>query len=95
VYIVCARLRVKAGEEETMRAAMRELVPASRAEPGCLGYVAHADTADPRRFMFYEQYVDEDAFKAHQASDHYQRLVVGVIAPTVEERERGVYIEVV
>lgn len=94
MYIVSARLFARAGEEDTILGAMRAMVPASRAEPGCLAYIAHQDVSDPRRFMFYEQYVDEAAFQAHLDSDHYRRWVAGTIAPALEGRERGVYVEV-
>jgi quinol monooxygenase YgiN len=91
MYIVCSQILVKAGREEEVAAVMAELVAASRAEPGCLLYNAHRHLEDPRRFMFYERYEDEAAFTAHTESEHYQRLVVPVIAPSVESRERGVY----
>jgi autoinducer 2-degrading protein len=94
VYIVSSRLTAKEGEEETILEAMRSLVPASRAEPGCISYFAHRDTSDPRRFMFYEQYVDEAAFAAHQATEHFDRWVVNRIALAAEERERRIYTEV-
>jgi autoinducer 2-degrading protein len=95
MYVVLARLLARSGEEATIIEAMREIVPASRAEPGCLVYVAHQDESDPRRFMFYEQYVDEAAYQAHVESEHYRRLVPGKIAPAVEERERSIYREVI
>ena len=91
MYVICSQLLVKEGREEAVAAVMPEIVAASRTEPGCLMYVAHRHLQDPRRFMFYEQYVDEAAFKAHTESEHYQRLVVPIIAPAVESRERGIY----
>ena len=54
--------RVESGTEP-------EIVAASRTEPGCLVYIAHRHLEEPRRFMFYEQYVDEAAFSAHQATE--------------------------
>lgn len=95
MYIVNARLLAKPGQEDAILEAMRHVVPASRAEPGCIAYFAHQDVNDPRRFMFYEQYDDEAAFAAHIASEHYARWVAGMIAPALEERERGVYAEVI
>jgi autoinducer 2-degrading protein len=91
MYVVCSQILVREGTEETVASVMEEIVAASRSEPGCLLYLAHRHLEDPRRFMFYEQYVDEAAFRAHTESEHYQRLVVPVIAPSVESRERGVY----
>ena len=91
MYVVCSQLVVREGSEEAVAAVMPELVAASRSEPGCLLYLAHRHLEDGRRFMFYEQYVDEAAFRAHTEQEHYRRLVVNVIAPAVESRERGVY----
>jgi quinol monooxygenase YgiN len=91
VYIICSQLLVKEGTEDAVAGVMAELVASSSAEPGCRLYLAHRHLEDPRRFMFYEQYDDQAAFEAHVASEHYQRLVVGCIAPSVESRERGVY----
>lgn len=91
MYVVCSQLLVREGREEDVAGLMPELVAASRAEPGCLVYIAHRHLEDSRRFMFYEQYVDEAAFTAHTESEHYQRLVVPVLAPSVESRERGTY----
>jgi quinol monooxygenase YgiN len=91
VYVVCSQLLVREGSEEAVAAVMPELVAASRLEPGCLLYLAHRHLEDRRRFMFYEQYADEAAFRAHTEAEHYRRLVVSVVAPAVESRERGVY----
>ena len=91
MYVVCSQLVVREGLEEAVAAVMPELVAGSRAERGCVMYLAHRHLEDPRRFMFYEQYVDEAAFHAHSATDHYRRLVTAVIAPAVESRERGIY----
>jgi quinol monooxygenase YgiN len=94
MFVVCARLLARAGQESVVEEAMRQVVPASRAEPGCLMYVAHRDVADPRRFMFYEQYVDEAAYDAHRETEHFRRWVTETIAPALEERERAIYTEV-
>lgn len=95
MYVVCAQLTVREGEEETMLRAMRALVPASRGEPGCLQYIAHRDVADSRKFMFYEQYVDEAAFTAHTETDHYRVWVKETIAQILADRARAAYSEVV
>jgi quinol monooxygenase YgiN len=43
-------------------------------------------------FMIYEQYADEEAFKAHGASEHFQSIAVGELFPLMEgERERVFY----
>ena len=61
-----AKLTVKAGHEGEFESAMRDVVPRVRAEPGNHAYDFHRSTEDARVFMFYEQYTDEDALKAHR-----------------------------
>jgi autoinducer 2-degrading protein len=45
----------------------------SRQEPGNLRFDVIRRTDDPLGFALYEVYVDEAAFKAHQATPHYAR----------------------
>jgi quinol monooxygenase YgiN len=39
----------------------------SRAEPGCLRHNLHVDAENPLRLMFYEEWRDRDAVRAHFA----------------------------
>jgi quinol monooxygenase YgiN len=80
--------RAQAGEEERITGALRQMVPATQAEPGCEHYYAHRSKADPRDFVLYERYRDDAAFQAHQETEHFQRWVVGEAIPRLERRER-------
>ena len=90
-YVVTAKWTAKEGEEEIVLDAVRNLVGPSRAEPGCLYYQPHRDPENPRVFFFYEQYVDEAAYKAHGESEHFQRHGLGEAIPLLETRERAFY----
>jgi quinol monooxygenase YgiN len=90
-YVVSAVWTAKPGKEELVRDAIRQLVPLSRAEPGCRFYQPHADPAEPRVFRLFEVYDDEAAYKAHGDSEHFQRLALGQAIPELETRERGFY----
>jgi quinol monooxygenase YgiN len=90
-YVVCARWTAKQGEEERVLAAIKELTPLSRGEPGCLYYQPTRDPADPRVFFIFEIYEDEDGYAAHGASEHFQRLGLGEAIPLLEGRERTFY----
>ncbi len=50
---------VKPGMEDKCKELVRHLHEHSRKEPGCVQYVGHQSTDDPRKFMFYEVYKDE------------------------------------
>ena len=90
-YVVSAKWRAKPGKEDRLAALCREMTEPSRAEPGNLFYQAHRDPEDPTAFFFYEQYVDEDAYKAHGESEHFQRLAFGDAIPRLVSRERAFY----
>ncbi len=87
-YVVIAHWTAKEGEEDAVAAALAALTGPSRAEPGNLSYVAHRDPADPRRFVIYERYVDEAAYEAHGASEHFRRHGLEDGIPRLESRER-------
>jgi quinol monooxygenase YgiN len=90
-YVVLARWVAKPGEEAAVAAAIAALIEPSRAEPGNLMYEAHRDPADPRVFLLYEQYADEDGYKAHAESDHFKRHGREDALPRLEARERSFY----
>jgi quinol monooxygenase YgiN len=69
---VSVTLRVRNGKEEAFVAAIsRNQRGALRDEPGCHRFDVAHDTSDLEVFHIYEVYADEDAFAAHQASEHY------------------------
>ncbi|ETX09051.1 MAG: hypothetical protein ETSY2_01770 [Candidatus Entotheonella gemina] len=62
-----AKLTIKAGYEDEFECIMRMAVPKVREEPGNHAYIFHRSTDNPRVFMFYEVYENEEAFTAHRA----------------------------
>ena len=64
-FVVTALWTAKLGNEDQVASAVSELVEPSRNEPGIILYQPHRDPGDPRRFFFYEQYVDRAAYEAH------------------------------
>ncbi len=87
-YVVAARWRAKEGREDRLAQVIAELIPLSRSEPGCLFYQANRSIEDPRLFFLYEQYVDEDGYKAHGETDHFKRLALEYAIPELLEDRR-------
>ncbi len=77
---------VKAGDEEKAKDLMRKMEEHTRREPGCRQYIGHQSADDPRRFAFYEQYVDKAALDAHAASPHYAEYVKNGLRGLMETR---------
>ena len=90
--VLVVRLTALEGKEDELAAALRELADASNQEPGCEHYIPAVDPENARSFFLYEQYVDKDALDAHAASEHFQRLAVGLFPSLVDgPRERTFY----
>ncbi|MBN3553463.1 antibiotic biosynthesis monooxygenase [Fictibacillus nanhaiensis] len=68
-----AILKAKPGKEESLREELIQVVQASRKEEGCISYTLHESTENPETFVFYENWLDEDALNRHMESDHYKR----------------------
>lgn len=73
--IVVAKLKVKAGREAEAEAAFRKQIDfVTREEPGTLVYRLHCSRRDPSTFLFYEKYVDAEAFDRHGKTNAMQTL---------------------
>ncbi len=91
-YVVLAKWTAKEGLEDRLTEIIEEMTEPSRAEPGNRYYQAQRSVDDPRVFLLYEQYEDEDAYEAHMATEHFTRLVKDEAIPDVlEAREREFY----
>lgn len=87
-FVVIAQYKVRAGEEERVEAALKEMRAASRAEPGNLDYQVLRDPGQRAVFVLYERYVDEAAFDAHRATAHFDKWLIVQVLPALEERTR-------
>jgi quinol monooxygenase YgiN len=91
-YVLTAKWTAREDEVAAVEAVLRKLIAATRAEPGNLVYQCHRDPSDPRVFLIYEMYEDEDAFKAHASSAHFDEFAVRDGIPRLESRERHFYV---
>ena len=83
---IVVRYQAVAGKGDEVAALLAQHAAASRAEPGCVDFVALRTTGDPDAFVLYEHYVSADAFEAHQASPHFEGIAVAQIRPLLSER---------
>jgi quinol monooxygenase YgiN len=86
-YIVIAHHHVRPGTGNVVAAALYEHGKATRAEPGCTGFVAHRSIADPDSFAMYETYRSEADWHIHQQSWHYRTYIIETIKPLLEARD--------
>lgn len=79
---IFARFHAREGQQDAVAAALRDVVPPTRAEPGCRAIEAYRSTRDPRLFYIHSRWTDEAAFDVHaglphtlQFSAHVQQLI--------------------
>lgn len=87
-FVCSATWTAQPEQESTVLAALTQLAPASRQEPGCQTYVVHQDPDQPAVFKIFEVYDDEAAFKAHGGSPHFEKYALGQAIPVLANRER-------
>lgn len=76
--IAVATIDAKADHIAAVRAALEAVVPPSRAESSCLRYELHLDNKIPTRFIMLEEWADEAALRAHEATPHFKTLAAAV-----------------
>jgi len=72
---IFARFHARPSEETRVEEALREVVPASRAEAGCLNMHAFRSIRDPQVFYIHSRWKDEVAFETHAKLPHTVRFV--------------------
>lgn len=72
---IFARFYARAGQEDAVEAALRDVLPPSREEPGCLSIHAFRSVRDARLFYIHSRWTDEAAFEIHAALPHTVRFL--------------------
>lgn len=72
---IFARFHARDGQEEAVAAVLRDVLPPTRAEPGCRAIDAYRSTRDPRLFYIHSRWVDEAAFDRHAELPHTVRFL--------------------
>lgn len=62
---VTARIRAKSGMEKRVKEELLRLIAPTRNEKGCISFDLHQSTEDPSLFLFYENWVSEQALNEH------------------------------
>jgi len=78
-----ARFHARPGQESAVAEALRDVIPPSREEPGCLGIHAFRSTRDRQLFYIHSRWKDEAAFEIHAGLPHTVRFLERV-APLID-----------
>lgn len=74
-YVVAATYVSKPDTVEELAGHLKAMIGPTNSEEGCEIYRVINSNEDPLTFLLFEIYRDEDAFKAHAASDHFEEHV--------------------
>lgn len=84
-YYITAELRVKNGERvQEAKAALLRLCEDTLREPGCTLFTLHQDPKLPTRFLLWERFEDEAAFKLHFEAAHTQACMAQDLTEVVQ-----------
>jgi quinol monooxygenase YgiN len=73
--VIFARFHAREGREHEVAAAIREVLPPTRAEAGCRSIEAYGSIRDPRLFYIHSRWIDEAAFEVHAELPHTVRFL--------------------
>jgi len=90
-FVVAIMLEAKEGEAEAVAEIARALVGPTMAEPGVKLFLPYRSPANKSLFFVFELYVNEAAWAAHEATDHF-KVAVKELLPRLIRRERVPFI---
>ncbi len=81
------RMRFDEPDLPAIRDHLIALTTPSRAEPGCISYIAHFLADDPCTVLIYEQYADETALEHHRNTPHFKQHAIGGLYQHMRDRQ--------
>jgi quinol monooxygenase YgiN len=86
-FVVAITIEAKAGQGDAMAAILGGLVAPTLAEPGVKLFLPYRSPTDPLSFFIFELYVNEDGWRAHQETPHFEAAIKELL-PRAARRER-------
>jgi quinol monooxygenase YgiN len=80
MLVIAGHFRIDPAKQPLAEAAARDMMQATRREPGCIAYVFSSDLSEPGLLHLFEQWESAAALEAHFVAPHmatFQRLVGG------------------
>jgi quinol monooxygenase YgiN len=90
MIVVTGRVRIAPENRERFIAVSTEMCSRSREEDACRGYRVYADLEQEDRYVFVEEWADDDALQRHFAQPHTATFMGGLI-PLLAEPADAVF----
>ena len=82
--VITARITVQPDAAEQFLSYAGVIVAASNLEEGCLVYKLYREVGKPSSFIFYEEYVSQEAIDFHNSTSHFKTFI-SQITPILAE----------
>jgi quinol monooxygenase YgiN len=90
MIVVTGRVRIAAENRARFEAIATEMCSRSREEDACRGYRVYADLEQDERYVFVEEWADDDALQRHFAQPHTATFMGGLV-PLLAEPADAVF----
>ncbi|MCK9782880.1 MULTISPECIES: putative quinol monooxygenase [Enterobacterales] len=70
-----ATIVAKENHENEVLSACKAMIKPSHKDEGCIQYELHKDTTQPRTFIFFEIWKDQNAIDKHNETEHMKAFV--------------------
>lgn len=70
-----ATIVAKENHENEVLSACKAMIEPSHKDEGCIQYEFHKDTTQPRTFIFFEIWKDQNAIDKHNETEHMKAFV--------------------
>jgi quinol monooxygenase YgiN len=90
-FVVAIMLEAKEGQADALVDILRVMTPPTMAEPGVKLFLSYRSPTNPLLFFVFELYVNEAAWGAHEATEHF-KIAIAQLLPRVTRRERVPFI---
>jgi len=91
LFMAAVEYDVVPGKVDDFLAAVKENGVASVKEPGCREFDVAVSQTDPNHVYILEVYDNEDAQKAHLATDHFKKYKAATAGTTTKRQEQRLW----
>ena len=87
--LVVAQWEAKEGQADKIADILDQFLPEAQRDPGAKLFLIGRDKENKAKFLFFELFRDEAAFKGHQESEYFKKFIAGQALPLLAKRERA------
>ncbi len=87
MIVLVAEINAKKGNEDQLKEKLNSMIEKVQDEKGTLAYILHQGREEKGKFVFYEEYRDQEALDFHLNTSYLKNLL-GEIGPLLSEEPK-------